>query len=95
VANAHLVSVKSPSIPFFLTVHVLVLFYAFRPRGQLMLSAVVVGTSFILSIGVLMAHAIDAFRNRLPQKISERRGWLAPRQAARLSWVFCIMGQRQ
>jgi hypothetical protein len=32
-----------------------------------MLSAVV-GTCFILSIGVLMAHAVDAFRNRLPQK---------------------------
>jgi hypothetical protein len=32
-----------------------------------MLSAVV-GTGFILSIGVLMAHAVDAFRNRLPQK---------------------------
>jgi hypothetical protein len=30
----------------------------------LMLSAAVVGTSFILSIGVLMAHAVDAFRNR-------------------------------
>ena len=30
-----------------------------------MLSAVV-GTSFILSIGMLMAHAVDAFRNRLP-----------------------------
>jgi hypothetical protein len=49
----------------FLTVRVLVLFYAFRLRGPLMLSAVV-GTSFILSIGVLMAHAVDAFRNRLP-----------------------------
>ena len=57
----------SPDLRIFLTVHVLVLFYAFRPRGQLMLSAVV-GTSFILSIGVLMAHAVDAFRNRLPQK---------------------------
>jgi hypothetical protein len=34
-------------------------------RGQAMLFAVV-GTSFILSIGVLMAHAVDAFRNRLP-----------------------------
>jgi hypothetical protein len=33
-----------------------------------MLSAAVVGTSFILSIGVLMAHAVDAFRNRLPRK---------------------------
>jgi hypothetical protein len=52
----------------FLTVHVLVLFYGFRPRGSLMLSAAVVGTSFILSIGVLMAHAVDAFRNRLPRK---------------------------
>ena len=51
----------------FLTVHVLILFYAFRPRGQLMLFAVV-GTSFILSIGVLTAHAVDAFRNRLPRK---------------------------
>ena len=58
----------SLDLRIFLTVHVLVLFYAFRPRGQLMLSAVVVGTSFILSIGVLMAHAVDAFRNRLPQK---------------------------
>ena len=59
-------SVKSRSIPeIFLTVRVLVLFYAFRRRGPLMLSAVV-GTSFILSIGVLMAHAVDAFRNRLP-----------------------------
>jgi hypothetical protein len=32
-----------------------------------MLSAVV-GTFFIVSIGILMAHAVDAFRNRLPPK---------------------------
>ena len=57
----------SPDLRIFLTAHVLVLFYGFRPRGQLMLFAVV-GTSFILSIGVLMAYAVDAFRNRLPQK---------------------------
>jgi hypothetical protein len=27
----------------------------------------IVGTCFILSIGILMAHAVDAYRNRLPQ----------------------------
>jgi hypothetical protein len=31
-----------------------------------MLSAVV-GTFFVLSIGMLMAHAVDAFRDRPPQ----------------------------
>jgi hypothetical protein len=36
----------------------------------------------------LMPFATDCLRN-----LSEnRRGWLAPRQAARLSCVFCVMG---
>jgi hypothetical protein len=34
-----------------------------------MLSAAVVGTCFIVSIGTLMAHAVDAFRNRLPRQL--------------------------
>jgi len=29
--------------------------------------AAVVGTFFVMSIGMLMAHAVDAFRNLLPQ----------------------------
>jgi hypothetical protein len=35
-----------------------------------MLSAVV-GTSFILSVGMLMAHAVDAFRNRMLRNLSD------------------------
>jgi hypothetical protein len=35
----------------------------------------------------LMPFATDCLRN-----LSESRGWLAPRQAARLSCVVCIMG---
>ena len=58
----------SSDLRFFLTVRVLVLFYAFGPRGPLMLSAAVVGTCFILSIGTLIAHAVDAFRDRLTWK---------------------------
>jgi hypothetical protein len=34
-----------------------------------MLSAAVVGTCFIASIGTLIAHAVDAFRDRLPRQV--------------------------